>query len=220
MTQVLLRAVSLRHRKEYELALREVDQALRGLENGAGAGEVTDGLEDWIALCQGHEAVATGLMPAVARLHRERGELLALRAREDESHRSRRLALGLLVEAILSGRTFVSGDLLDDIEALWLQTGAVRRGSALLRRMVAYFEARGQFARAEDALFEWVESGDPEAVAAGQLFYDRLMATHDVDLERGNLPRAEIAAGRAELLRGGARGASAGRESRGGPPAH
>ncbi len=65
-----------------------------------------------------------------------------------------------------------------------------------------HYEQTGQFARAEDALFAMLD-GDPansEMLEFGISFYDRLGAQSDDALSAGNLPRPELAAGRAELL--------------------
>jgi hypothetical protein len=61
-----------------------------------------------------------------------------------------------------------------------------------------YHEGRGDFASAEDWLFRLLDD-DPAALVDGLAFYDRLAAQDDAALARGNLPRDEVAAGRAEL---------------------
>jgi tetratricopeptide (TPR) repeat protein len=64
-------------------------------------------------------------------------------------------------------------------------------------------EAQGRYADAEDALFEVIEAepDDPGPIDAGILFYQRLLARDDGDLEAGDLPRDEVKDGIAELLR-------------------
>jgi tetratricopeptide (TPR) repeat protein len=64
-------------------------------------------------------------------------------------------------------------------------------------------EALGQFGDAEDVLFEVLED-DPDATVAvdhGIAFYQRLLAMSDEELAAGNLPRDEVRAALAELLR-------------------
>jgi CheY-like chemotaxis protein len=64
-------------------------------------------------------------------------------------------------------------------------------------------EAVGRYADAEDSLFEVID-GDPDdgaAVDQGIAFYQRLLAKEDADLEAGGLPRDEVRAALAELLR-------------------
>jgi hypothetical protein len=198
MVQTLARVVFLKSRREYEQALSEINQALR--QTGAEEREQeTMSVEQWIALCRKHEASATGLMVATADLLREQGEVFALQEKSAESHRSRVTSLALMLEALLAGDTFVSEALLNKVEQLIDQTNDAPRPSALWHRIVRYFEARERFGLAEDALFTWVDTGDSIAVREGLLFYERLLARSDTDLQRGELPRPEVEQGREEL---------------------
>src|SRR5262245_36125902 len=108
MVQVLSRALSFKHRQEYEQALREIDAALRQLRDSDSetSGELS--LEDWVALCRKHEHAASGLLVAVGNLLKAQGDVLAIQGKRPEGHRSRGIALGLLLEALLTGETFVS----------------------------------------------------------------------------------------------------------------
>lgn len=66
--------------------------------------------------------------------------------------------------------------------------------------LMQHYESTGQFACAEDALFAIVEEEANSAVIDfGTAFYGRLLNLSDDVLERGNLPRAEVEAGLAEL---------------------
>ncbi len=64
-------------------------------------------------------------------------------------------------------------------------------------------EALGRYADAEDALFEAIDAEPDEAgpIDTGIVFFQRLLAREDGELEAGNLPRDEVKAGLAELLR-------------------
>lgn len=200
MAQVLARVLSLKGRKEYDEALREVDRALRELRdvNADPAGEMS--LEQWIALCRKHEQAASGLMVTVADLLKEQGDVLALQNRPADSQRPRALALGLFLEALLVCETFVSAELLGKVDDLLDSTRERTIESGVRRRLVSYFVARGRFARAEDALFAWLESGDATAKTEGMAFYKQLLVLSDAELERGDLPRAEVEQGRREFI--------------------
>jgi hypothetical protein len=93
---------------------------------------------------------------------------------------------------MLTEECFVSGDLVSKVEQLVEQCSAAPMPRELLCRLVNYFEVRGDFARAEDTLFEWLESGDPDAASEGRTFYERLAAMDDDSLAQGGLTRAEI----------------------------
>lgn len=198
--QALIRVLSLKGRKEYDEALREVDKALRELREADAslAGEMS--LEHLIALCRKHELAASGLMVAVADLLKEQGDVLALQGCSAESQRPRVLALGLFLEALLAGETFVSAELLGKVDELMDSTREGVTESGVRKRLVRFFVARGRFARAEDALFVWLESGDDQARGEGLSFYEQLLALEDAELDRGDLPRAEVEQGKREFI--------------------
>jgi hypothetical protein len=72
---------------------------------------------------------------------------------------------------------------------------------ATLARLMQHYERFGEFGRAEDALFSMLEQEPHNAalVDFGYSFYERLLRQTDANLEVGNLPRAEVEAGLAEL---------------------
>ena len=69
--------------------------------------------------------------------------------------------------------------------------------------LMRHYERIGEFARAEDALFAWwtAEPANVELLDFGAAFYQRLLGLKDDTLAAGNLPRAEVQAGLAELDR-------------------
>ena len=64
-------------------------------------------------------------------------------------------------------------------------------------------EGLGRYADAEDVLFEAIDAlpDDASPIDTGILFYQRLLAKEDGELEAGDLPRDEVKSGLAELLR-------------------
>ncbi|MBW6455767.1 MAG: hypothetical protein K0A98_07755 [Trueperaceae bacterium] len=70
-------------------------------------------------------------------------------------------------------------------------------------RLLRYFVHEGRFAAAEDLLFEWLEEhgATPTLRAAGEGLYDDLEAESDERLLAGELPRDELAEGRAMFRR-------------------
>ena len=199
MAQVLARVISLKHRQEYAQALREISDALRNLREGKGEPQANSELEDWIELCQKHGAAASGLMVAVANLLKEQGDMQRLQNDLAGGHRSHTLALGLMLEALLNGETFVSAELLETVERLIHEVCDSLADGGVWWRLVRYFEARGRYAQAEDALFRWRETSDPAAIDQGLAFYGRLLTKSDEELAGGNLPRSEVEQGRREF---------------------
>ena len=199
MAQVLARVIALKDRQEYDQAMREIGAALRKLRETPSGTPDEASLEDWIALCHQHGPAASGLMMAVANLLAEQGELLTRQGQGTAAHRSNALALGLSLEALLNGEAFVSGELLEKIDHL---TGLIWQSltdGGVWRRLLGYYEARGRYAQAEDALFAWHATGDPGSEATGLAFFARLGALSDDELTHGNLPREEVEEGRREF---------------------
>lgn len=71
---------------------------------------------------------------------------------------------------------------------------------AIHLRLFRYYEMNGDYADAEDLLFEMLdaEADSPELQTLAVEFYRRLLTYSDDALEAGNLPRAEVEAGLAE----------------------
>ena len=69
-------------------------------------------------------------------------------------------------------------------------------------RLFHYFEDAGQYAEAENVLFDLIESSPaPQAlIAEGVSFYEWLLEQDDADLITGNLPRDEVDESLARLL--------------------
>lgn len=84
-----------------------------------------------------------------------------------------------------------------------------RLGASYWQRLHRCEAALGDFAAADDALFEWLDAAPEDSASVerhGLAFYRQLEALEDTDLERGGLPRSEIGEGRADLLDSLARG--------------
>jgi hypothetical protein len=195
MAQILTRVRSLKQRQEYESAIGEIEGALRQVADGR-ANEFF--LEEWISVCRKQDQAASALMVAVAELINEQSDILAVQNNAAE-RQSRALALGLYLEAILAEDSFVSLDMVGKVAQMIDATVVSTLPGPVLRRLVHYFVACGQFAKAEDTLFAWLETGDPEVRAVGVTFYQHLMALPSDELERGGLPRSEVEQGRTEF---------------------
>ena len=200
MTQTLVRVLFLKQREEYTEAMQEIGFALKKLRGAPADDKRELSLEEWLELCRRHEDAASGLLLGLANLLCEQGELFSMQERSAEAQGARVVALGLFLEALLRGETFVSGELMLKVEELIAQCAARPMPASLRVRLVRYYEARGRFGAVEDVLFDWRDSSEPGAVEAGAEFYDRLRGKTDAELEQGGLPRSEVEEGRRELL--------------------
>jgi len=96
-------------------------------------------------------------------------------------------------------------DLPQRVERLLPAVAEESRTPATWERLVWFWRALGRFARAEDALFAWLDAaaaaGEAPARLAGvaERLYADLELLDDAALEAGGLPRAELGEGRADL---------------------
>lgn len=67
--------------------------------------------------------------------------------------------------------------------------------------LMRHYEATGQFAKAENALYSILDSAghEPEVIRFGRAFYERILRRSDASLLEGNLPRSEAEQGLKEL---------------------
>ena len=201
LAQALAQVLHLKDRQEYEQASIEVARALREFEQSASGQPPVRELEEWITLCRKHPESAGSVMLAVADLLAEQDTLFARDGKIVESTRSRHLALGLLMEALLTEECFVTVQLVAKVDGLIENCAGSSLPPEVLRRLVRYYEVRGHFAKAEDALYLWLECADPAAAAAGRLLYERLEAMPDTALTAGEISRDEVRQGAIDWLR-------------------
>jgi hypothetical protein len=197
LTHALARVQFLRRREEYEQALQEIDRVFKQFWDINPQQPLS--LEQLISACvQEEESVAEKLV-SLADLLREQGDVFALQQKASDSQNSYALALGLYLETLRT--SVVSMDIIEKAEQLVEQTKESRLPAEVLKRLLSYYEARGMLAKAEDVLFDWLDTSDPNAPAGGLAFYERQAAKSDQELARGDLPRDELEAGRVDLLR-------------------
>ena len=138
----------------------------------------------------------------VAELLYEHGEIKTLQGEEETAYHARIRALSLLLD--VSGQE--SLDRIPDavcylrrIEALIEALSAYPPLPAVQKKLVFHHERQGQFADAEDVLFELVDAGHEDVIVAGIELYQRLLAKSDDELARGKLPREEVEDGLSQL---------------------
>jgi tetratricopeptide (TPR) repeat protein len=198
LMQTLQRVAFLKDRQQYEQALDEIDRTLARFWDLSPDQVGILSLDDWITLCIAEGGSVSEKLIALGDLFLAQGELRSLRGQNETGQRSYLMALGLYIETLRG--SLVSMDLIEKANRLIDLTRETNRPPEVLRRLLFYYEARGMFAQAEDVLFQWIENGDAQAKQAGTEFYERLLGKSDEELERGDLPRAEVEQGRDELL--------------------
>lgn len=160
--------------------------------------------KDLLAMMTTNELLSVEHVTGVARLLKEEGDIFADGGDEDESYPRfvKSLRLFLTVHEQEPELGFL--DLNGEIGGLLERLAPYELPVDVSERLIPYFEQTGQFAKAEDTLFDLPgadgdNSGHEAWVGNGVAFYERLLQLEDDKLEAGNLPREEIEAALADL---------------------
>ena len=137
----------------------------------------------------------------LATLLKTQGDLLVGRGRVEESRAYYLKGLHLLFETF--GRVEIT-ERPDFVPTVEIFLAALRDAPLPLTTnalLMHHYERTGEFAKAEDALFEILDSepSQVELLEFGRSFYQRLLSLNDTVLTSGNLPRAEVLSALAEL---------------------
>jgi hypothetical protein len=131
-------------------------------------------------------------------LLKEEADVRRLMGEQESADRLNAKALTLLVETFLAGGEGVEhrhgeaiGETLSALRGCTLPAD-------LLRSLFDYEEFIGRYDKAEDLLYEILDT-DETFARRGIIFYERLLAQTDEQLEKGNLPRAEVNEGLEKL---------------------
>ena len=136
-------------------------------------------------------------------LLKEAGDLALEQNRLAESRTCFLKGLHLLLEALAGAEALALPDFVPKVEVFLnaLQDSPLPMDTQA--RLMQHYERLGEFGKAEDTLFALLEAepNEPRLLEFGITFYQRLKSQSDDSLGAGNLPRAELNAGLAELER-------------------
>ncbi|MGD0744632.1 MAG: DUF6483 family protein [Verrucomicrobiota bacterium] len=137
----------------------------------------------------------------LATLLKANGDLIAGQGRPEESRQYYLKGLHLLLDTVGRNEVTERPDFAPTVEAFLTGLRDAPLPVMTNAMLMHHYERIGEFARAEDALFGLVDAGPDqvELLDFGRLFYQRLLGLDDAALSEGNLPRAEVTAGLAEL---------------------
>jgi tetratricopeptide (TPR) repeat protein len=137
-------------------------------------------------------------MSFLTTLLKETGDIAAAEGRAEESRECYLKGLHLLLDSLSRGDGVEQPEFVPKVELFVGVLDDMPRNTSVL--LMEHYERVGQFGKAEDCLFAILEA-DPKNRAVwefGISFYERLLGLGDARLAEGNLPRAEVEAGRAE----------------------
>jgi hypothetical protein len=137
----------------------------------------------------------------VATLLKEAGDVSTEQGRKDEGRTSYLKGLHILLDMLGRGDVFECPAFVPKVEEFVAALGDSPLPLETQARLMQHYESTGEFAKAEDALFAMLDAEPENAplLELGVSFYRRLESQSDARLNDGNLPRAEVEAGLADL---------------------
>ncbi len=137
----------------------------------------------------------------IASLLKVEGDIYAGRGDTNESYYRYSKALYLYLEALQQEHIEADSLFYTDTRQLIDLLDAYELPEQVKRKLFMYYEHSGMYGKAEDILFELLEdTAQPgEMAERGLAFYRRLLAKSNADLAAGNLSRAEVNEGIAQL---------------------
>jgi len=201
--QALTRSLRSMQQGQFDLASQEVNQAVQSLV-GLDLPQVNRLSETELlsALLTGEptQTLRQKCMMLVALLHRA-GDIFTQQGNDLDSRTCYLRALNVQLDVLLREGAFDFPEFVPKVEVLVQTLAGTELPAMTLAALMRHYESTGQFAKAEDTLFCLLDAhpGQPDLVAFGIQFYDRLARQSDEALLLGNLPRGEVQAGLAEL---------------------
>lgn len=187
-------------------ALLVIDQALQRLVGFSLAEAEALSAEDLIELVRLggsrlEESMIADQLTVIASLLREAAEVYAIQGDLDRADNQRLKALHIFLAALTGKGSPSSPHVVEAVEPLLDQLSAYELPAGVKNLLWQHFERVGQFAKAEDWLFELLEDDqvEPGTIERGIAFFERLLERSDAELIQGDLPRDEVLAGLAQL---------------------
>jgi hypothetical protein len=200
LAQVIAKVLKLSEVKQYDDGLEEIQlssKQLLGMDL-----RLLTSLSDteFIRLLSLGERFDVEKCVVTAELLRLIGEVRERQAEENGKYHSYTTSLSLFLELLFRGSETLPKKYFDEIDLLISKLSSYELSSDLLQKLFRFYGIVQRYDMAENVLFDLVQR-DSGFGAEGMKFYERLRMKSDEELERGNLPRNEVEAGLAELLR-------------------
>jgi len=177
---------------EAELTVAEAAKNLVGLDVDTLLALPVDQI---VTLFSPSGSLDAGKCLVVAELLCEHGDIKALRDDEETAYLARIRALSLLLEVSVRESLERVPDpqhYIERIDTLTETLSVYPSVPTVQKKLMLHHERQGDYAAAEDVLFELVDAGHDDVISAGIELYRRLLKKSDDDLEKGKLPREEV----------------------------
>ncbi|GLX66288.1 DUF6483 family protein [Paenibacillus glycanilyticus] len=191
MTEAIGQILQLKRELKHQEALLVIDELLDkrfGL-SGKLIRSLSD--KDLMAVLTTNGIIETDKIQAIAVTFKQESELHAELGNEDASFVSGLKAVQLFMRLSLVGAEPTIVNPTKEAEQLLEQLKAYELPAHAKQLQAEWLEGEGQFARAEDVLYELLED---EVIAKEEVeaFYRRILFCEDERLEAGGLPREEV----------------------------
>ena len=202
LSRFLAKALLMKEGKEYLEAVTEVKKAGKmflGLSP-----EAMDALsdKDLIQLWRVAKDLDAEKCALAAQIFKAEGEVYEDQGDNEKAVTSYLKSLSLLTETINFLKEKIPSELIATVDFLAEHLDFTSLPFSLQQKVFTTYAIIGRFAKAEDLLFEMVKE-DASFAGEGRRFYEQLLKRSDEDLEKGNLPRAEVLESLAQLNKHG-----------------
>jgi Family of unknown function (DUF6483) len=185
--------------KDFEDAQKEIEEAAKTIV-GLDLKMISIlNTEEIISLMKTSDVYA-GRCLITAELLKEYGDIIGEKGNAKESVGIYIKSLNLYIEAELTEELPEPEKYFERINFLIKQVAQFEETPELKIRIIDYYEFSGQYSKAEDKLFEFMETGDEDIYIKAVSFYERLREKPDDELIKGNLSREEVEESLAEIL--------------------
>ncbi len=198
--QAVARILFFKETKNYGDALVEVDNSTRsllGLNVDMLERMPLDGLK---GIFGSDPALLYSKLYTAGAVLKEKGEILELQNKEDESVGIYMKSLSLFTEGLPEFENLEHEKAVRTIDFVIDKSRDYELPSELKQRIASYFERLRRYDKLEDIIFEMAED-DISCLQFGISSYERLLLKSDDELSEGHLPRDEVLEGLADLRR-------------------
>jgi len=199
LTAVLTKVLLNKEKKDYIEAEKEIEIAAKtivGLD--LKMLKILD-IENLVLLMKSTDLYA-GRFIVSAELLNEYGEIFKLTEKENESIDIHQKTLRLYIEALLTKEIPDSEKYYPKINELISNLSSTDFSDEMNIKIIDYYEFSLQYSKAEDKIFDLLETQNPEIKSKAISFYKKLITRSDEELLKGNLNREEVEAGLEEIL--------------------
>jgi hypothetical protein len=200
LAQIIAKVLKLSEVGHYEQAIEEIQLSSRQLLGMDLRLLTTLSDTELIRLLSLGERFDVEKCVVTAELLRLLGDVGERQGDEKKRYHCYSASLSLFLELLFRESETLPKEYFDEIEVLIDKLSSYELPPDLRQKLYRFYGIVGRYDLAENLLFDLVLH-DRTFREEGVRFYERLRAKSDEELERGNLPRAEIEAGLADLLR-------------------